>query len=92
MPFDILLQALIQIPIAHLWLAGDGPLRQELERLAQNLGLLDRVHFLGWRKDRSALLLAADVVVMPSRYEPTSLVVSNDILNPAGQTGHIHDT
>jgi len=73
--FDILLQAMVQIPGAWLWLAGDGPLRGELERLCHVLGLDHRVRFLGWRDDREALILAADVVAMPSRYEPFGTVM-----------------
>jgi len=73
--FDILLQAMVQIPKAWLWLAGDGPLRNELLQLSQNLGLEHRVKFLGWREDRHALLSSAQVVVMPSRYEPFGTVM-----------------
>lgn len=73
--FDVLLQAIVQIPNAWLWLAGDGPLRDELARLSHMLGLDNRVRLLGWRDDREALLAAADVVVMPSRYEPFGTVM-----------------
>jgi glycosyltransferase involved in cell wall biosynthesis len=58
-----------------LWLAGEGPLRRELENLAVTLGVLDRVRFLGWRTDRAALLRAADICVLPSRYEPFGTVI-----------------
>ena len=72
---DILLKALVNVPKAHLWIAGDGPLRDELEQLSQSLGLQDRVRFLGWRNDRAALLKASDVCVFPSRYEPFGTVM-----------------
>lgn len=74
--FDVLLQAMAAIPGAWLWLAGDGPLRATLERQSRELGLEDRVRFLGWRNDREALLSAADVVAMPSRYEPFGTVMT----------------
>lgn len=73
--FDVLLQALARLPDAYLWIAGDGPLRDELEALAQRLGVKPRVRFLGWREDVPALLAACDVFVCPSRHEPLGNVV-----------------
>ena len=52
-----------------LLLAGDGNLREELEQEAVELGVSDRVSILGFRSDISNLLQAADVFVMPSRFE-----------------------
>ena len=72
---DTLLTALQKLPDCIVWLAGDGPLRQELETLAQKLGVIERVRFLGWRTDRAALLRAADICVLPSRYEPFGTVI-----------------
>ena len=72
--FDVLLEALTLETRPYLWLAGDGPLRAELEALAGKLGVAERVRFLGWRDDRSALFGAADVCVFPSRYEPHGTV------------------
>jgi glycosyltransferase involved in cell wall biosynthesis len=72
---DIFLQALQALPDCVAWLAGDGPLRRELEDQAASLGLADRVRFLGWRTDRAALLRAADICVLPSRYEPFGTVI-----------------
>jgi glycosyltransferase involved in cell wall biosynthesis len=71
---DVLLKALAERPGVYLWIAGEGPLRAELEALTENLGLKDRVRFLGWRDDRAALLAAADICVFPSRYEPFGTV------------------
>jgi len=72
---DTLLTTLQSLPDCVVWLAGDGPLKRELENLAKKLGVLDRVRFLGWRTDRAALLRAADVCVLPSRYEPFGTVI-----------------
>lgn len=72
---DVLLQALKDLPDCYAWLAGDGPLRHDLEQLAQRLGVKDRVRFLGWRSDRAALLASADICVLPSRYEPFGTVI-----------------
>ncbi|HEV2546332.1 MAG TPA: glycosyltransferase [Stellaceae bacterium] len=73
--FDVLLEALAQVPGLYLWLAGDGPLRIELERRAKDLGVASRLQLLGWRTDTAALLAAADFLVCPSRHEPLGNVV-----------------
>ena len=44
-------------------IAGDGPLRGPLEQQAQDLGVMDRVEFLGHREDIPALLADADFLV-----------------------------
>ncbi len=72
---DILLKSLANIDKAHLLLAGDGPLRSFLENLAIELGISDRVHFLGWRNDVAQLFATADISVFPSRYEPNGTVI-----------------
>src|ERR1700682_5438699 len=56
-------------------LAGDGPLRPELEKQAEELGIADRVGFLGDRKDIPELLASLDVSVMPSASESLSNVI-----------------
>lgn len=61
------------LPPFRLLVAGDGPLDRELLELASQLGLGERVTFLGHRADVSALLDVADVVVVPSRAEGASL-------------------
>jgi glycosyltransferase involved in cell wall biosynthesis len=63
-----------RFPEAHFVIAGDGPLRQELVALAEDLGLRDRVHFLGFRSDASALMGSLDVLVVPSLTEGSPLV------------------
>lgn len=73
--FDVLLAALADVPRAHLWLAGEGPLDRELKRLAHAHGVTARVHFLGWRTDVAALLGAADCLACPSRIEPLGNVI-----------------
>ena len=72
---DVTLQALVAVPDAFLWIAGVGPLEAKLKAMAAALGVADRVRFLGWRTDASALYRAADVCVFPSRYEPLGNVV-----------------
>lgn len=73
--FDVLIDALARAPGIHLWLAGDGPLRAQLETRAQRLSVANRVRFLGWREDTAALLASADMLICPSRREPLGNVV-----------------
>jgi glycosyltransferase involved in cell wall biosynthesis/ribosomal protein S18 acetylase RimI-like enzyme len=56
-------------------IAGDGPMRARLERLASDLGLSDVVTFLGFRQDVNDLLGACDLVVLPSLREGLSIVL-----------------
>lgn len=50
----------------HVLLAGDGPDRAHLERLAAKLGIEDRVTLLGEVRDPRPVLAALDVFVLPS--------------------------
>lgn len=72
--FDVLIDAMVQIQDAQLWIAGEGDLRPQLEAQIQRLGLDERVKLLGWRDDRLDLLATADICVFPSRYEPFGIV------------------
>ena len=72
---DTALRALALLPGAWLWIAGSGPLEGELKAQAARLGVADRVRWLGWREDASALYRAADVCLFPSRFEPLGNVV-----------------
>jgi len=71
---DTLLDATAQIDGLYVWIAGDGPIEDELKAQCTALGLDNRVRFLGWRNDRGALLAACDVVAFPSRYDPFGTV------------------
>ena len=71
--------ALVRLPADlpfKLLIAGGGQLREELERMVQDLGLSDRVHFLGIREDIADLMSAADVFVLSSVGEGFGLVVA----------------
>jgi len=78
--FDIAIVAFSQIlerfPNAHLIIAGDGPLRGELEELADEQGLNGHVHFPGAvpHKEIPALLNTATLVVIPSRQDSFPVV------------------
>jgi glycosyltransferase involved in cell wall biosynthesis len=56
-------------------IAGDGPARAELERLAASSGVMDRVRFIGFREDVGDLLAACDLVVLPSLREGLSIAL-----------------
>jgi glycosyltransferase involved in cell wall biosynthesis len=62
-----------QIPEAHVYIAGEGELQGELEAQARDLGVADRVHFLGFQRDVASVLSAYDLVVFPSLWEGTPL-------------------
>jgi teichuronic acid biosynthesis glycosyltransferase TuaC len=67
----IAIEALTYLPGATLLVVGDGPERASLERLAQRLGLANRVRFLGQQPHEAlpGLLAAADVAVQPTQAE-----------------------
>ncbi len=71
---DVLMEAVKRVPGAYLWIAGEGPDRAALEDYCRDIGMSDRVRFLGWRDDRAALFATADICVFPSRYEPFGTV------------------
>jgi glycosyltransferase involved in cell wall biosynthesis len=73
---EYLLRAAVLVPDAVFALAGDGPERNRLEALAADLGVAERVRFLGHRDDMAALVDAADAVALPSLWEglPISLL------------------
>jgi colanic acid/amylovoran biosynthesis glycosyltransferase len=61
--------ALPSLQAAELWLLGDGELRHELEALALELGVANRVRFLGMLShgEYQAVIRAAHVAIQPSR-------------------------
>jgi glycosyltransferase involved in cell wall biosynthesis len=80
---DLLLEAFARMPTpGSLHLAGVGPCRDALQALVRDLGLDDRVHFLGWL-DREAIaqeLALAWALVVPSLWaEPLGMVAQEAI-------------
>jgi len=77
---DVLFTAFTQVqekfPDAALLVVGDGSRRQELERMADSLGIAGRVRFLGMRRDVPQLLAAMDVMALSSLEEglPVSIL------------------
>ncbi len=70
---DVMLLALTQVPAAVLVVVGDGPLLDELQRTARDLGVSDRVRFLGWRDAIGDYVAAADVFCLSSTWEARAL-------------------
>jgi glycosyltransferase involved in cell wall biosynthesis len=79
---DLLVRALATIcaatPRVRLLLAGDGPLRVQLESLATQLKIRDRIVFAGFVERIANVYAALDVFVFPSLAEPsgTSLLAA----------------
>src|SRR5262249_17789801 len=78
-PMDLLQAfAKTQVPNFKLIFAGEGPLRADLEADTIRLGVSDRVRFLGFvnQSRLPALYKAADLMVLPSTYEPFAVVAN----------------
>ncbi len=82
-PLD-LLEAFFRakVPDSYLIFAGDGPLRTSIAQRAMELGLSDRVRLLGFMNQSQlpSVYRAADLLVLPSHYEPFGLVVNEAML------------
>ena len=74
---DFVLHALAAIPNAQLEIIGDGPMRSAWSTLTENLGIANRVHWLGWRPqpECAAILQGATALLLPSIYECGGAVV-----------------
>ena len=76
---DVLLEALGRLSsgssVWRLAIAGRGDAEGPLRALADQAGIAERVHFLGYRADVSDILAAGDVYAMPSRSEGMPLAL-----------------
>lgn len=83
---QVLLEALVRVPGTHALLVGGALFGEEdhqasLRERAVHLGIDDRVHFLGFRRDIPALMLACDVVAHTSvAAEPFGRVIVEGML------------
>ncbi len=74
----LLIEALSQLPKEipwHLIVAGEGEERDALEIRVEQLGVRDRVHFLGWRSDLNAIYADLDLFTLSSLNEGTPLSI-----------------
>jgi glycosyltransferase involved in cell wall biosynthesis len=65
----------VRRPHLRAAILGDGPLRNDLERLANSLGIGDHVDFLGFREDTERYYTRAGVFVLTSSAEGLSLAM-----------------
>lgn len=72
---DALIRAVAKLDNAWLWLVGDGKEKDNLVKIAKEVGLSDRLRFAGWQKEPAHFLSASDIFCMPSRHEPLGNVV-----------------
>lgn len=63
------------IPDAYLILAGDGELAPELKKLTVDLGIENRVNFIGTRQDMPDILKVLDIFVLPSIWEGLPMII-----------------
>ncbi|WP_437395705.1 glycosyltransferase [Flagellimonas lutimaris] len=71
---NFLIRSLKELPDNYvLLLVGEGALRKESEELAKTVGVENRVHFMGVRKDVPRLLKSVDIVILSSHFEGLSL-------------------
>jgi glycosyltransferase involved in cell wall biosynthesis len=72
----VLLAALRELgPEVHVAIAGRGNEEGALRAQAAELGIAERVHFLGYRDDTPDLLAACDIYALPSLFEGQSLAL-----------------
>jgi glycosyltransferase involved in cell wall biosynthesis len=72
---DVAARTRQELPDAQFLLIGDGPLRDALRQRAQQLGIADCVHFLGWRSDVAELLGQLDVFLLTSHIEANPISI-----------------
>jgi glycosyltransferase involved in cell wall biosynthesis len=78
--FDTLIRALANIEGPTLVLVGDGNERAALERLAESVGIADRVIWAGWSDEPRRYLSTFDVIALPSRFEGFPLALLEALL------------
>ncbi len=72
---EVLLRAMPLLPDnVQAALAGRGPLEEKLRKLARDLGVLERVRFLGYLKEVSSIYDEAWLCVIPSLWEGFGMV------------------
>lgn len=64
-----------QSPECVLLSIGEGPLQEEIERMALDKGIADKIRFLGVRRDVNELMQAMDLFLFPSLFEGLGIVL-----------------
>lgn len=74
---DLLIEAMGKCKTPyHLYLAGSGPMKTSLIKRAKELGINDRVHFLGWLTNPWEAVEKSSICVMASAFEGFSLTAT----------------
>ena len=68
-------ELLSRLPKHHLVLVGDGPLRQDVEKIVAGLDDRKRVHLFGWQSNPREWMAASQLLLLPARYEGMPNVV-----------------
>lgn len=78
---EVVVRALKDVPGAHYVACGVGPEKENLEKLAEELGVFERFHLMGYRTDMPEILAMSDVFTMMSFREgmPRSLLEAMDL-------------
>jgi hypothetical protein len=70
------IEATVLVPGLHVMFVGEGELEPAMREYAKNLGVDNRIHFLGYRNDVPSLLKASDVCLQSSYNEGFALSVA----------------
>ncbi len=72
-----LIEALALLPDNYkLILAGEGPLMENIKKRTKELELVNRVAFLGFRKDIARIMHSVDILIIPSIWEGFGLIAA----------------
>lgn len=72
-------------------IVGEGPLREWMAQRATELGVIDHVDFMGWRKDVPELMWQFDLFALPSRRESFGLVFLEAMASRCPVVGSCND-
>jgi len=73
---ELIIKTIALLPNVHLKIIGDGPLKNKLKQLTENLNVQSRIDFLGWlnEEEKSSVLMDSDIFCLPSIYDSFGVV------------------
>ena len=66
---DVAASVSAEVPDVRFLIAGDGPERESLEKRADNLGISERIHWMGWQKNLNDFYQSLDVLLFNSEWD-----------------------